>query len=106
MSWKISWQPLNRLNIEGNKPEEKITRMQAVIGTLPADNTSLAGSNPKSYHLSYGNQSFYSVSGSVPLAPDQISQRVALIDQLLAVNPNPAAADVLQRARASLISRQ
>ena len=71
------------------------------IGNQDAD----AG-NLKSYHLSFGNQNFYSMPGATPLTPEQINQRIALIDQLLAVNSTPAAADALQRSRASLVSRQ
>jgi hypothetical protein len=36
------------------------------------------------------------------LNTDQINQRVSLIDQLLAVNANATAAELLQRSRASL----
>jgi hypothetical protein len=68
------------------------------------DHTSFNGvSGLKTTHLSFGNQNFYSIPGV--LTPDQISQRSALIDELLALNPNQAAKDALQQARDLLSKR-
>jgi hypothetical protein len=54
----------------------------------------------KTYHISSGNQNFYSLP---PAATDaQLPQRIALIDQLLAANPSSAAVQALQQARATL----
>jgi len=51
------------------------------------------------YHIANGNQNFY----SLPVSADgQLTQRIALIDQLLAVTSNPAAVVALQEARATL----
>lgn len=58
-----------------------------------------------SYHISGGNQNFYTTSVLDKLTPDQIKQRVQLIDQLLAVNPDPVAVESLQRARTTLSER-
>jgi len=53
----------------------------------------------KTYHIANGNQNFYSLPFS---ADGQLTQRIALIDQLLAVTSNPAAVVALQEARATL----
>jgi len=60
----------------------------------------------KTYHLEGGNQNFYSLplgaNGSVP----DVSQRLAIIDQLLQTAAgNPAATDALSRARANLTGK-
>jgi len=60
----------------------------------------------KTYHLVDGNQNFYSLplgdNGSVP----DVSQRLAIVDQLLqAAAGNPAANAALNRARASLTGK-
>ena len=73
------------------------------IGGPEADSAGTgSGSNFKSYHLEFGNQNFFSSPNSTVLNTDQINQRVSLIDQLLAVNANATAAELLQRSRASL----
>ena len=59
----------------------------------------------KTYHVESGNQNFYSLPLDANLPGDQISQRLALIDQLLAATSNPAAAEALQNARALLSQR-
>jgi len=58
----------------------------------------------ESYALEFGNQNFFSSPNSTVLNTDQINQRVSLIDQLLAVNSNATAAELLQRSRASLVA--
>jgi hypothetical protein len=75
------------------------------IGGPEADSAGAAsGSNIKSYHLEFGNQNFFSSPNSTVLNTDQINQRVSLIDQLLAVNSNATATELLQRSRASLVA--
>jgi hypothetical protein len=59
----------------------------------------------KTYHIESGNQNFYSLPLSAKLPVDQISQRLALIDQLLASASSPEAVEALQNARASLGKR-
>jgi hypothetical protein len=56
----------------------------------------------KTYHIEAGNQNFYSLPLNANLTSDQISQRLALIDQLLASASSPAAVEALQNARALL----
>ena len=78
---------------------------QYLIGQppTPSANSSAEGEpipGLKTYHIANGNQNFY----SVPLMPDaQVQARLALIDQLLAVTPNPVAREALQSARATLM---
>jgi hypothetical protein len=53
-----------------------------------------------SYHYNNGTENFW----SLPLSPDDpsISQRIAIIDQLLSVTSDPAASKTLEQARARL----
>jgi len=76
---------------------------QYQIGT-PSELSALSPSLPglKTYHIESGNQNFYSLPLSANLSSDQISQRLALIDQLLGAASSPAAVEALQNARASL----
>ena len=67
---------------------------------LGAHNPALPGL--KTYHIEAGNQNFYSLPLNPNLPSDQISQRQALIDQLLASVSSPAAVEALQNARAML----
>jgi len=57
------------------------------------------------YHLTSGNQNFYTTSILNSLSTDQINQRVQLIDQLLAANPNGTGTAPLQQARIALVTR-
>ncbi len=79
---------------------------QLQLGGLP-DSGLPDTQEPKksSYHLSGGNQNFYTISVLDKLPPDQVNQRVQLIDQLLATNPGATAVDALQRARNALLAR-
>ena len=76
---------------------------QYQIGT-PSELSALSPSLPglKTYHIESGNQNFYSLPLGANLSGDQISQRLTLIDQLLAAASSPAAVEALQNARASL----
>jgi hypothetical protein len=77
---------------------------QYQIGT-PSELSALSPSMPglKTYHIESGNQNFYSLPLNANLSSDQIGQRLALIDQLLAAaSSSPAAMEALQNARASL----
>jgi hypothetical protein len=63
----------------------------------------------KTYHIASGNQNFYSLpfGGSAPpgqpaATGDQVSQRLELINQLLAATSNPAAQAALQAAKNTL----
>ncbi len=70
------------------------------IGTPPVE------SGVRSFHLSSGNQNFYTIPDRSPWTPDQVNNYVAKIDQLLAAgNNNPMAVAALQNSRAALQSR-
>lgn len=63
----------------------------------------------KTYHIASGNQNFYSLpfGGNGPVSPpagtgDQLTQRLDLINQLLAATSNPAAQAALQAAKNTL----
>jgi len=56
----------------------------------------------KTYHIESGNQNFYSLPLNANLPDDQRSQRLALIDQLLAAASSPAAVEALKNAQALL----
>lgn len=74
------------------------------IGKLAIDGNSPTLARTTTYHLSLGNQNFFSAPGATGLTPEQVNQRVALIDQLLAVNANPDAAGALQKSRTLLLN--
>jgi len=71
---------------------------------MPPELSALTSPLPglKTYHIESGNQNFYSLPLNANLPDDQISQRLALIDQLLASTSSPAAVEALQNARALL----
>jgi hypothetical protein len=73
---------------------------QLADGSLPAQNLS----GLKGFHIESGNQNFYSTPVAATWPAEQIHQRRELIDQLLALNSNPAAAQALKDARASLVA--
>ena len=56
----------------------------------------------KTFHIEAGNQNFYSLPVSAMASPEEIAKRRAVIEQLLAANPNPGAIQALQTARSSL----
>jgi hypothetical protein len=64
------------------------------------------GPGVRTFHIEAGNQNYYSTTILANLSPDQINQRRALIDQLLAVTSNPMAVQGLQGARAMLSGGQ
>jgi len=56
------------------------------------------------YHTAFVNENLYSVPLMAAGMPaEQVQQRLALIDQLMAVTPNAAAQAALRSARASLM---
>jgi hypothetical protein len=56
-------------------------------------------------HVLLGNQNFYIVPGAESFTAEQISQRVALIDELRSATSEPAAIQALDRARDLLNKR-
>ena len=81
---------------------------QYQFGSQFFDNTlaAPAGSGVRTYHIESGNQNFYTTPILASLSAEQLTQRRALIDQLLGVTSNPAAVQGLQRARALLTGGQ
>jgi hypothetical protein len=85
---------------------------RAIIAGLAGDqsrfgNVLPAGSAPekpglKSYHSVLGNQNYFSTPLLETGSPEQVRQRMALIDQLAAATSQPAALQSLQQARAAL----
>ena len=74
---------------------------------MPPELSTLSSPVPglKTYHIESGNQNFYSLPLNPNLSNDQLSQRLELIDQLLASASSPAALEALQNARTSLGKR-
>jgi len=62
------------------------------------------GSGVKTYSLARSNQHFYSTPAWGGMSTEQLQQRIAIIDQLLALSPSATVAQALQNARTSLTS--
>ena len=75
------------------------------IGKIASEDAAAAGPNLKTYHLSNGNQDFYSTQNTADWSNEEATHRLALVDKLLGLNPSPTATEALQRSRASLINR-
>jgi len=92
---------------KGTIPEATwINVAAALAGDKFAIGTQSAASNPnlRTWHLSYGNQNYYAQPGN--LTPQQIQQRLGLVDQFLSVAANnPAAVAALQNSRNTLAGR-
>jgi hypothetical protein len=56
----------------------------------------------KTYHLTHGNQDYFSATTAATWTPAQINDQLAFIDRLLSVNPPPLAVQTLQTSRATL----
>ena len=73
------------------------------VRQLPDDTFPVSsGPGVKTYHTSTGNQNFYSTALSENWPATEIDRRRSLVDQLLAANPNPTAAQALAKAQAWL----
>ena len=59
----------------------------------------------KGFYTLRGNQNFSSDPSLVHWSVDEIDERIALIDELLAINSNPTAVDLLQNSRSKLVDR-
>jgi hypothetical protein len=75
---------------------------QSVDTNLPP----ATGPGVRTFHIEAGNQNYYTTTILASLSPDQINQRLALINQLLAVTTSPVAVQGLQAARALLSGGQ
>ncbi len=69
---------------------------QMYIGTIPEGANA---ANTKSWHLTYGNQNFYSLPNTANWTPEMAQQNLQVIDGLLAANKDPGVTELLQRAR-------
>ena len=65
-----------------------------------------SGPGVRSYVLARSGQRFYSAPAWGGMSAEQIQRRVAIIDQLLALNPSAAAAQALLSARGSLLANR
>ena len=74
------------------------------IGQHTADPLGPPADRLKTYHLNYGNQNFYSVIDTRGWTPEQVNQRVQLIDQLLPTATSPAAVEALKKSRERLLT--
>jgi hypothetical protein len=72
------------------------------VDSIPSSPT---GGNVKRYHLAFGNQNFYSGQNAANWPAEVITQRLAIVDQLLGVTSNAVAVDVLGKTRTSLVAR-
>ena len=77
---------------------------QYQLGKPPVDSArpGLPLSGLKTYHIESGNQNFFSLPFNNYGTPDQVTERLVVIDQLLAATQNPAALQALRNARATL----
>lgn len=73
-----------------------------LLGNNPPDGT---GPGVKTMHVAFGNQNFHSSSRMPSWSNEQIRQRLALMEQLLAANADSGAARALQDGRALLTGK-
>lgn len=71
------------------------------IGDLAAEGIQPV-SGERRWHLAGGQQTFYSRPAQINWTPEEVNQRLGVIDQLLAQSLDPMAKDALQRARATV----
>jgi len=63
------------------------------------------GLTTRSYHIAVGNQNYLEQPAPANMPAEQVAQRIAMIDRLLAVTANPNAITYLQQARGALATR-
>jgi hypothetical protein len=78
---------------------------QARLNQIPESAWSTLAASLTGNYIQYGNQIFSTTVPKIVWTSDQISMRVAIIDQLLAVTSNPAGQQALQKARVGLVNR-
>lgn len=73
----------------------------------PSENSLPSGKRTASTaaYVVFGNQHFYTAPDLARLTPEDINQRMALIDEIQSASSDPSAASALQRARELLNSR-
>ena len=78
---------------------------QARLDQIPESAWPTLAASLTGNYIQYGNQIFSTTVPKVVWTSDQISMRIAIIDQLLAVTSNGTGKQALQQARAGLVSR-
>jgi hypothetical protein len=73
-------------------------------GVIPDDSTLAAGVRKVRWvHLDIGNQNYYATQ-PLSMPPEEIGQRISILDQLLAFNSDPSVVSKLQEQRKNLQS--
>jgi hypothetical protein len=83
---------------------DALTGITLQLTQAPISGTT-AGTSTKSYHIAIGNQNFRELPAPADMSAEQVTARIALIDQLLGATSNPTAVGYLQSARGSLAAR-
>jgi len=78
---------------------------QARLDQIPETAWSTLAASLTGNYIQYGNQIFSTTVPKIVWTSDQITMRVGIIDQLLAVTSNPAGQQALQKARVGLVNR-
>jgi len=78
---------------------------QARLNQIPESAWPTLAASLTGNYMQYGSQLFSTTAPRIVWTSDQISLRIAIIDQLLAVTSNAAGQQALQKARAGLASR-
>jgi hypothetical protein len=83
-----------------------IAGQQMFIGNVIGDGYT-PSSGDKTYHLSFGNQHFYSTAHGVKMTEEEVTRRMALLDELARETAaNTAAQTAIQQARTTLQARR
>jgi hypothetical protein len=78
---------------------------QARLNQIPESAWPTLAASLTGNYIQYGSQLFATTAPTIVWTPEQINQRIGIIDQLLAVTSNPGGQQALQKARAGLVSR-
>lgn len=85
---------------------DALTGITLQLMQTPVSSSAAVTASSKTYHVALGNQNYLEQPAPAEMPADQVTQRIALIDQLLGVTSNPSAVSYLQAARTQLASRQ
>jgi hypothetical protein len=78
---------------------------QARLNQIPESAWPTLAASLTGNYIQYGSQIFSTTTPAIGWTSDQINQRIAIIDQLLAVASSTGGQQALQKARAGLVSR-
>jgi len=78
---------------------------QARLNQVPESAWPTLAASLTGNYIQYGSQVFSTTAPTIVWTSDQINQRIAIIDQLLAVASSAGGQQALQKARAGLVSR-